>query len=62
MKTPIGIELKKKRGVDVETPFGDIKHNMNYRRFRSRGIEKVNIEYGLVSIAHNLRKVARMAS
>jgi transposase len=60
--TPIGIELKKKRGVDVETPFGDIKHNMNFHRFRYRGIENVNIEWGLVSIAHNLRKVARMAS
>jgi len=56
LKTSNGIRLRKLRGVDVETPFGDIKHNMNYQRFRLRGLEKVNIEWGLLSIAHNLRK------
>lgn len=29
-----GEYMKKQRGVDVETPFGDIKHNQGYRRFR----------------------------
>lgn len=57
LKTPDGIRMRKLRGTDVETPFGDIKHNMGYRRFRLRGIDKVNIEWGLLSIAHNLRKV-----
>ena len=62
LQTSKGIKLSKKRGVDVETPFGDIKHNMNYIRFRLRGLQKVNIEWGLVSIAHNLRKVAKMVA
>jgi hypothetical protein len=53
-----GIELRKKRGIDVETPFGDIKHNMGYRRFLLRGLKKVEIEWGLVCIAHNMRKLA----
>jgi len=53
-----GIELRKQRGVDVETPFGDIKHNMGFRRFLLRGLKKVEIEWGLVCIAHNLRKLA----
>ena len=57
LKTTDGIRLRKQRGVDVETPFGDIKYNMGYSRFRLRGLEKVNIEWGLLSIAHNLRKV-----
>jgi transposase len=57
LKTADGIRLRKQRGVDVETPFGDIKHNMGYNRFRLRGKEKINIEWGLLSIAHNLRKV-----
>ena len=61
LKTAEGLRLRKQRGTDVETPFGDIKHNMGYRRFRLRGIEKVNIEWGLLSIAHNLRKVQAMA-
>lgn len=53
-----GIELRKKRGIDVETPFGNIKHNMGYRRFLLRGLKKVEVEWGLVCIAHNMRKLA----
>lgn len=52
-----GIEKRSKRGTEVETPFGDIKHNMRHRRFILRGLEKVNIEFLLLAIAHNLRKV-----
>lgn len=53
-----GIELRKKRAVDVETPFGNIKQNMGYRRFLLRGKKKVEIEWGLLSMAHNMRKLA----
>jgi hypothetical protein len=35
---------------------------MLYRRFGLRGLEKVQTEWGIVSIAHNLRKVAVKAS
>ena len=57
-----GISMRKRRGWDVETPFGDIKYNQNYSRFRLRGLEKVNIEWGLLCISHNLRKVAIQAA
>jgi transposase len=53
-----GIELKKQRSIDVESSFGDIKYNQGYSRFRLRGIKKANIEWGLIAISHNLRKVA----
>lgn len=53
-----GIALRKKRSVEVETVFGNIKHNMRFRRFHLRGLEKVNTEWGLVCIAHNMRKLA----
>jgi hypothetical protein len=53
-----GVALRKKRAVDVETVFGDIKQNMRFRRFHLRGLEKVNTEWGLVCIAHNMRKLA----
>jgi transposase len=53
-----GIALRRKRGVDVESVFGDIKMNQGYRRFRLRGNDKVNIEFGLLSMAHNIKKVA----
>lgn len=54
-----GIALRKQRGIDVEPPFGDIKFNQGYTRCRLRGEEKVNVEIGLVSIGHNLKKIAR---
>ncbi len=53
-----GIALRKKRSVEVETVFGQIKHNMRFRRFHLRSLEKVKTEWGLVCIAHNLKKLA----
>lgn len=53
-----GIALRKQRGPDVESPFGDVKHNMGLRRFLLRGLKKVETEWGLLSIAHNMRKLA----
>ena len=53
-----GIALRKQRSIEVETVFGDIKYNMNFRRFMLRGLKKVEIEWGLVCMAHNLRKLA----
>ncbi len=51
-------EQAKQRNVDVESVFGHIKHNMAFRRFNLRGLEKVKTEWGLVCIAHNMRKLA----
>ncbi len=53
-----GVRLRSERSTEVETVFGHIKHNMGFRRFMLRGKEKVNTEWGLISIAHNLRKMA----
>lgn len=53
-----GIRHRKKRTVDVEPVFGMIKQNKGFRRFFLKGIEKVNIELGLLFIAHNLMKIA----
>jgi transposase len=52
-----GIRLRKERGVDVETVWGDIKKNQAYDRFRLRTLPKVNIEFGILSIAHNIKKM-----
>lgn len=57
-----GIELRKRRGVEVESVFGDIKQNQKFRRFNLRGIEKVNAEFGLVAMAHNIKKIAVMTN
>ena len=60
LSSPLGIELRKKRSIDVESVFGDIKHNQGFKRFSLRGIEKVNAEFGLVALAHNMKKVKEM--
>jgi len=54
-----GMALRKQRGMDVEPPFGDIKFNQGYTRCRLRGQAKVNVEFGLLSIAHNIKKTTR---
>jgi len=52
-----GKEMMKRRREDVEPVIGDIKRNMGFRRFNLRGKSKCAVELGLVSIAHNLKKV-----
>jgi transposase len=56
LTTKKGIEKRKKRCFDTEPVFANIKHNHNFKRFMLRGINKVNVETGLLAIAHNLRK------
>lgn len=53
----LGQTLKKQRSTEIESCFGDIKHNMGFRRFHLRGLDKVKTEFALVAMAHNLRKV-----
>lgn len=53
-----GINRRKKRCWDVEPVFGNIKQNHGFKRFMLRGKEKVAVEWGLLSIAQNIRKKA----
>jgi transposase len=53
-----GIKYRKQRPADVEAVFGIIKSNRNYRKFLLRGLEKVEIEVGLLALSHNLSKLA----
>lgn len=53
-----GVELRKKRCCEVEAVFGQIKWNGQFKRFLLRGIEKVNTEWGLICMAHNMKKLA----
>ena len=38
----------KQRSVEYETIFGQTKGNLNFRRFKLRGNEKVSVEWGLL--------------
>jgi len=53
-----GRKYRSQRPVDVEAVFGIIKGNKNYRKFLLRGLEKVEIEVGLLALSHNLSKLA----
>lgn len=48
---------RKQRAMDVETPFADIKYNRAHKRFYLRGLEKVQVEFKLLALAHNFRKI-----
>ena len=56
-----GLALRKRRGPEVETFFGDLRHNCRFNRFLLRGLVKTEHELGLLAIAHNLRKIAKGA-
>ena len=51
-----GEYCRKKRTADVEPPFAFIKHNRNFKRFTHYAIEKVELEFGLHAIAHNIKR------
>lgn len=53
-----GIAHRKQRCWDIEAIFGNIKQNMGFKRFMLGGIEKVETEFGLIAMAHNLKKVS----
>lgn len=53
-----GLRHRSQRPVDVEPVFGHIKYNKKFRRFNLRGLKKVEIEIGLIAMAHNLAKAA----
>ena len=53
-----GERLRAARSTEVETVFGHLKHNLGFRRVHLRGLEKVKTELGILSIAHNMMKMA----
>lgn len=55
--TKAGKEIYKQRQQTVEPVFGIIKAAMGFRSFLLRGMEKVGLEWGLVSLAYNVRRL-----
>ena len=51
-----GLHHRSNRPIEPEAVFGDIKQNHGFKRFRLKSNVKVKIEFGLVALAHNLRK------
>ncbi len=53
-----GYVLSVRRMIEPESVFGQMKNNRGFRRFLLRGLPKVNLEVGWLSLAHNLLKKA----
>lgn len=55
-----GLRHRSTRPIEVESAFGNLKQNKAFTRFMLRGIEKVALETGLLAVAINLKKMARI--
>lgn len=56
-----GIFHRSRRPIEPESVFGHIKADHMFRRFLLRSLPKVNIEFGLIAMAHNIRKITACA-
>jgi len=56
-----GREIYAKRSCSVEPVFGTIKAAMGFRQFLLRGLEKVRIEWDLLCLAYNAKRIWNMS-
>ncbi len=56
-----GKRIYAQRARTVEPAFGIIKEAMGFRQFLLRGIEKVKLEWGLVCLAYDFKRLWRLA-
>lgn len=61
LKTAEGRAKYKDRKETVEPVFGIIKSVMGFRQFMLRGIDKVNLEWDLVALAYNFKRLHKLA-
>ena len=52
-----GIKHRGRRCIEPEAVFGQMKHNMAYRRFRHFGKDKVTMDFAFFAIAFNIKKM-----
>lgn len=57
-----GLYHRSMRPIEPEAVFGQIKFNNKFNRFTYKGLGGVELEFGLIAISHNLRKIAKIVS
>lgn len=57
MRTKAGRNLYKLRKQTVEPVFGIIKEVLGFRRFRLRGLKKVSLEWTLICVSYNFKRL-----
>ncbi|MNI03381.1 hypothetical protein D3C73_562820 [compost metagenome] len=60
LRSEEGYALAVRGMTEPESVFGQLKNNRGLRRFLLRGMEKVTLEVGWLSLPHNLLKQAAM--
>ncbi|WP_370627295.1 transposase, partial [Pontibacter sp. HSC-14F20] len=53
-----GVRHRRRRAIEPEAVFGQVKSNNRFTRFRLRTLAKAEVDFGLAALAHNLRKIA----
>ena len=53
-----GLEHRSRRPIEPEAVFGQMKYNMQYKRFRHFGKDKVAMDFAFFAIAFNTKKMA----
>jgi transposase len=59
--SPEGKRIYGRRAATVEPVFGIIKGALGFRQFLLRGIEKVKLEWGLVCLAYDFKRLWRLS-
>ena len=62
LQTREGRQAYDRRKSTIEPVFGIIKAAMGFRRFSLRGLSKVNLEWKLVSLSYNLKRLFHMGA
>jgi transposase len=60
LQTRVGRRIYARRKAIVEPVFGQIKQVRGFRQFLLRGLEKVQMEWALVCLTHNILKLHRV--
>ncbi len=54
-----GIHHRGRRRIEPEAVFGQMKYDKQYKRFRHRGHDKVQMDFAIFAMAFNIEKLCR---
>jgi transposase len=60
LDSPEGKKIYKLRQQIIEPIFGNIKHNLKYTMLHLRTLKKVNAEWQLICLTHNIKQIWKM--
>lgn len=55
-----GLDHRSKRPIEPEAVFGQMKYNIQYKRFRHFGMDKITMDFSFFAMAFNLKKMCKI--